>query len=674
MDDSKQSKIRLLQDKLADRHNKNLSFFKNNLPTIFNKIVRSTAMPELEIDPSSLSIQRKINGKVCYQPNAIEYATQETNDFFKLLDHIDYRPNVGSSYLPHLIDKKAFKKSINSFLEDKTLSKKRENTNLDLVIFGSGLGYHVEILLNINRFRSITLIENDIKNFKSTLYTLNWEGILTSLPKNKKVTIILNTDKTSELETEKFLYEIKTLTVNLFPSNTVSSIKYTHEPDRDEHQRAKETLETQTKHFNVLYEKIGPDGQRLLNANENLRLNNPLIKLSTSKINTDRHIAIVGAGPSLDIYSDLIIKNREEFFIFSAGSSLSSLINLGIIPDLHLELEYKVLLSNLISHIASQHSLKQIKLISTVETHPQITKIFGECYHFVPETSEVCSMMPSDSILSGGGVNCVVAALAIANTISPKDKPIFLFGIDFANLNGQHHSKSNISLSENLPENLKHLKIDNKKINRRYNVKVKGNNGEILMTSQVLESSRIAMNDLLIRLRRTVYNCAYGAFLENTTHLSEEELLKKLSNSHNKSSVNNIEIFINQYDYKTINNECIKLLTKALSISNEIHSVLMKNRKLDYEEIINLIYQINHEINTIKSLQQRRLTYSINRLPIYLLYILANFSSEERRSKLIEIWCKDYKKYISIVNNSFLGKLKDKSHLLNEEWTDMKTT
>lgn len=662
--------ITSISEKLTERHNDNLHFFKKNLPTIFKKIIESKESPKLIIDPSGRYIQRIKDGKPCYEPNAIEYATKEVEVFKSILDKIDYRPNFGYDYLPHLIERKAFKQTIKAYLNDKENSEKRFNTNLDLVIFGCGLGYHIEILLNIHRFRSVTIIENDIRNFKSTLYTINWKNILTSLPKNRKVTLIINTDKSSETSTEKFLYEVKTETVSLFPSNTLSSIRYTHEVDRQEHQTAKETLAEQTNHFNVLYEKIGPDGQRLLNANENLRLNNPVISFNKSKINTDRNIAIIGAGPSLDIYSEILKENRGKFFIFSAGSSLSSLIDLGIKPDVHIELEYKVLLADLIQHISSKTELGDVKLIATIETHPSITKIFGSCYHFIPETSEIAQSIKPDSVLSAGGVNCVVAALAVANILAPKKTSIYLFGIDFANINGEHHSKTNISMKHNLPENLERLKIDKNKIKDKYKIKIKGVTGDTLLSTQALNSSRIAMNELLVKINREIYNCAYGAILDNTKHITPEALSADLTNIQISNATNNLEIHPNQYDYKSINSFCTQLLEKSLSISNEILSVITKN-KLEYEETINLIHQINKEINSLKPLQLKRMTYSINRLPIYLLYLVANFSSEEERINILKLWCKDYKKYLSNVDNQYAKKLKDNQHILNKEWTDM---
>ena len=655
------------------RHNKNLFFFKENMTTIFKKITHSKRMAQITFNPSSRKIELLKDAKPVYYPSSLEFAIQETQCFINSVNEKPYIPKFGFKYLPHLIDKTAFSETAKFYDQVIMKSKPRDNINYDLVIFGCGLGYHLEILLNVHRFRNITIIENDIAKFKATLFTIDWQGILTSLPSNRRITLIINENRDDQLCTDNFYTEIKLECINLFPSTTLATLRYIHKPDEKEHIEAKNIMRDHSNHFQILFEKIGPDGQRLLNANENLRNNNKIIDLKNSKIKTDKKIAIIGAGPSLDDTVHVLKKYRDHFFIISSGSSLSSLLGHGVKSDLHIELEYKILLKDLIQHITSKFSIDDIPIVATLETHPHIAKFFKDCYHFIPETSEVASFINKNSILHMGGVNCVVAATAIANNIFKVDKEFYFFGIDFANLKERHHSKTNISMDDNLPTHLKKLNITQDLLKNKYQIEVEGIYGEKLKTSQALNSSRIAMNDLAISMKRDLINLSKGAKIINTRHMEIDNFEMKLNDDKYIDETNSFVSFnLVEYNYKDINNHCKKLAYNALETSSEIHKFIKTERLSDYERIIQNIHNIDDKIRSINSLHLKRVTYSINRLPLFLLYQVCNFANTENLPKVIEIWLKDYNSYLDMLKTKFFLLLSNKkTHLLNEEWTDL---
>lgn len=668
-----QTSISDFEKSIKVRHNKNLFFFKENMTTIFKKITHSKRMAQITFDPTSKKIELLKNNTPVYYPSSLEFAIQETQSFINSVNERPYIPKFGFKYLPHLIDKSAFSATAKFYDQVIMNSKPRENINYDLVIFGCGLGYHIEILVNVHRFRNITIIENDIAKFKATLFTIDWQGILTSLPSNRRITFIINENRDDQLCTDDFHKEIKLECINLFPSTTLATLRYIHKPDEKEHIEAKSIMRDHSNHFQVLFEKIGPDGQRLLNANENLRIHNKIMNLKDSKIKTAKKIAIIGAGPSLDEIIHILKQFRDHFFIISSGSSLSSLLGHGINPDLHIELEYKILLKNLIEHIRCKFSLENIPIIATLETHPHITKYFKDCHHFIPETSEVSSFINKNSILQMGGVNCVVAATAIANNIFETDKEFYFFGIDFANLKERHHSKTNISMDDNLPKHLEKLKITQEIIKNKYNIDIESVYGEKLKTSQALNSSRIAMNDLTKNIKRNMINLSSGAKITNTQHMEIDNFKVKLIDCQHIKKTNDCFYFnIVEYDYNNINNHCKKLAYNALETSNEIQKFIQKEKNSEYEKLIQNIHNVDEKIRSINSLHLKRITYSINRLPLFLLYQVCNFANTENLPKVLDIWLKDYQSYLDTIKTKFISLLKNKkTHLLNEEWTDL---
>ena len=53
----------------------------------------------------------------------------------------------------------------------------------------------------------------------------------------------------------------------------------------------------------------------------------------------DLPVVITGSGPSLDTLIPFLVENRDKFILVSGGSSISTLLDAGIKPDIHAQLE-----------------------------------------------------------------------------------------------------------------------------------------------------------------------------------------------------------------------------------------------------------------------------------------------------------------------------------------------
>ena len=522
----KDTDISKVQSKIENRYNKNLAFFKEHIPFVYKQLVSSKDAVSLTLDSKTKILNKVVDGVTVYPGGAFECAQKEVADFINIKNNFNYKPWPSALNVHNLIMQQPFLKTATLYANNFKTCKQTQPVCCDVVVFGVGLGHHIEILCNKGLFHHITIIENDVNNLKESLYTINWHSIFKGLKQNRMMTFVIN-DKSESRDV--FNNQIKLQLYKLFPSVVSSTIIYNHNENNEQYEKEKEIINDYRSISQIIYERIGPDGQRLLNTNENVRLEHKIVNLTQSRI-TDGNIVITGAGPSLDLYKPILKKYRDKYFIISSGSSITTLLNYGITPDLHFELEFQNLATEHLKHLSKTHKLSDIELICSIEANPGILKLFKKCHLFLQETSDLSTYFTRDFILRLGGITCTNGATAFANRIS--NSTIHLVGVDFAYTNGHHHTKDNISNQRNLPPELEELETFGKIIPLNATVKDEDVFGNEIMTSPALSSAKQLMEILVFASTNNIINCSHGAKIPGTKYYSAidfEENSKKLN-------------------------------------------------------------------------------------------------------------------------------------------------
>lgn len=650
-----------IQERMLNRYDMNINFFKQFIPDVYKQIEETNELPNFIIDQADGHIDIIIDNEKLYSENSAIFSRNEAVSFLELMNKKDYTPQEKILHLFHMIKENPFKNTTDLY------SKNKITTNpetFETIIFGCGLGYHIEIITNRKVFSHITIIEKNPIIFKASLFTVNWKDILENMGNKRALTFMIKNKNESENE---FIRKIEQNCYQQFPSTYIATIIYNHYKKLDDYAKIKESIIKFTDFMKVISERIGPEAHRLLNANENIRNNEKVInlnKVSFSEKNTN--IAIIGGGPSLDIYYEVLKKHREKFFIISAGSGLSSILNLGIKPDIHFELEYQHLSVNILEHVSKNHDISDLDVICTYEGNPGYQKYFRKTYLYVPNTSELINLFRPENILIGGGITCTNSAAAFACRISNND--IYFFGMDFAHTNGMHHSKTNISQEKNLPESLK--AISGSSPSNAINSTTISTLGKLIPTKIPFESARKVIEDLAEHMQNKIYNCSHGASIKNTSYISIEELDEKLSNL--KTNIRPaIEIETTKVSYKIINQYSTELIESSIRGSNNIIKAI-KNTNPSSFEIGYKIKEINHSLmkQYMRSPGELRNIMSFNRFPLLVLFITINYSTSSATKEILESWIKEQTEFLKYTEEKILSKLKDKNHFIEEEWTD----
>lgn len=658
-----------LSARISERYNSNVQFLKQTMPAIYAIIQKVETNSNLTFNTNTQRLERVDDeGEIYYAGGAVDFAVKEVLDFESKMESSDYRALPWDINPSHLIKKEPFKNTVKSYIKSYVNNTIKIPRDFGLLIFGSGMGYHVEILCNKKNFSHCTVIEPNINRFIESLYCIDWKSILLGLDNGYQLTLIV---KDPDITDANFKFILQQQFYRQFPRITASTIIYSH--DHDNNHESFKVVRESIKEFNnvsrVSMERAGPDCQRLINFVENVSNYHAIIDLKRSHFScSETKIAIIGAGPSLDKYIHLIKEHQEKLFIVSAGSSLKSLLANEIYPDIHFELEYLNLATDLLLHTGKNYDLSKIDLICSAEGNPGYLKLFNSARTFVQETSEIASILKPEFILSRGGLTCTNGAAAIMSNLGNND--ILFFGLDFAHTFDEHHAENNITNESDLPDNLKELEIGGKLLKTAASTEVKDTRGNTVLTTPALFTARLLMESLCNENENKYYNCSYGAEIKGTEYITENDLGDLLEKSKPKSK----DIM---YKELKLSPELIKRHTRTtfdttFSINKQVLTEIERLKELDQKEFCDGITSIVAKILSgfCNNMGQFRNIMGFNRSPLLLLYTAINYAPQEYHQTIIETWMADYSQFIEFTSEIIFSKYEKNDFYVKEDWLE----
>lgn len=241
---------------------------------------------------------------------------------------------------------------------------------------------------------------------------------------------------------------------------------------------------------------------------------------SDIKIPLDKTAVIVAAGPSLDKTINEILNNRNLYYVISTDTSISVLLNNGIIPDAILSIDGQ-LVSSTHFLLKNKNLLKNMIFIfdlcansSAVKKVYEISKkvLFSVSAH--PLCKYIKSFFPSSFIsLQTGSGTVTIAALDFA--IKAGFQNIQIFGADFSYTNGKPYTKGTYLDKEFGKIQNKINSSEKKFVSLMFRTELK-KISQKKYTTEVLESYKLSMEEYLINEKSTfnLENDIY--FVKNT--------------------------------------------------------------------------------------------------------------------------------------------------------------
>lgn len=357
----------------------------------------------------------------------------------------------------------------------------------NIVVYGLGLGYHIETIIKINDTAKIYIFEaNDeiievCKKIKPHLF------------KNKNIKIIKYNGEFYNLF-KNYLDTCEEFIVHKPSLHTIKDINY--------------KLYNVINNYVIAYESTNELKEQLIqNYNENLKVDYSniidLLNKFKSK-NKNKKFVITAAGPSLDYELKFLKSSRDSFVIVTVGTALNALMNNNICPDVIVIIDGKIGVAN---QLKGFENLQIPLCFLSTASRWAVKNYRGPKYMFFNSEDE-------DEIFIETGKTVAVAAMSIAIHCGAKE--IVMLGQDLAYLDGKSHT--------NTYEGIYGLKDD--PIINKNNKFVTGIDGSKLNTT----SGYIYFKEQIEKLIETnpdvqFINCSKGAFIRGANHMEFEQYI-----------------------------------------------------------------------------------------------------------------------------------------------------
>lgn len=280
---------------MGDQYTQNLKYLERNHKHIYNEVVSKGTM-------SSYVLRNNENGTLNI------YASQLASLLYSKYDPVN---------------------ECRLWIEQYQLDASQET---DIVIYGLGLTYHLEAVLNANPNARVCIYEPEVELFNELMWVVDLETLF-----SHRQIMQISIGKTAEV-VDEFIFAVSRY---MKLDHKFIQIKYYQDIDLDFTmtflKQYKHVLQTKISHFPFyrLFKK-----QPFINSVTNLSkmMTTPQLDMLENFLKGSTAI-IVGGGPSLQHDVEFIKKWRDQLFVIAAGTSVQSLMYLGITPQLMVSMD-----------------------------------------------------------------------------------------------------------------------------------------------------------------------------------------------------------------------------------------------------------------------------------------------------------------------------------------------
>jgi len=413
-------------------------------------------------------------------------------------------------------------------LLDSTLIKKGKLPKVveSMIVFGIGLGKHIELLLERYDVKKLYLCEPNLDFFYASLFVVDWEKIIKKFEQNNgRLYLNLGGDGSQYFhDLMAQFYQVGAYSI----ADTYMLTSYFNESMQKAHSDLRSELGVvlalgeyyDHARYGIAHTYHGiANGNRYMKADANKRL-------TTQQ--AERPIFVVGNGPSLDHLIPYIQEHRDRILLVSCGTALKSLYSHGIRPDFHAEIEQNRATYDWVMQVGDLDYLAHIYLISVNGIHPETSALFKETLLCFKEGE--ASTYVFNNGLRALGVESkqlafaypTVTNLVLNYFLSWGFKYFYLFGVDLGFLNHKnHHSKASAYYKGDGSQ------IYDYQAEHGGGLPVRGNFRDYVFAKPEFEVSRKLLEQVIAQQRGgiEVYNCNDGAYIKGAVPLQPENIL-----------------------------------------------------------------------------------------------------------------------------------------------------
>lgn len=438
------------------------------------------------------------------------------------------------------------------------------------VIFGYGMGYIIDELIQLRKFNEPILIIDPLVDNKLLELGIDESENVHYLPFDS-LEVIRNEVSGLGAMTNKMIYNISPNYKKIFLEEVREIAKIISDAQR------KEITNIATTEFFSMEWQI----------NYAMNLKKIMTDYSLNKLykKYDCPIVVAASGPSLIKQLPYLKAYREHVILICAGSTINSLLKQDIRPDYVVSIDGGIVNYNHFKDL----DLEGIELMYSSTLHFKVRQQFlSDSFLFVPhvhpEVGEILNKRAKKDfpVITGGG-SVAHFALSIAKYITTGT--ICLIGQDLAYTNNQTHSEGN---------------KNNTSIENKNTILIDGYYGDQVVSDKIFQGMLHTFEDINTLQPHSVpvYNCTEGgAKINGFIQVPFKEFLQKYATK----PVRKINFVSNQEEHD------VDFLKEDFIIYDQILSLLKKGLKIIHKEkgplftknVIDKIGEIERELNKL---------------------------------------------------------------------------
>lgn len=594
-------KAKKIMKELNERFKKNIEYISKNSPVFYERVlnVKGKIDVELEIyDDGQLNLI--VDGTRLFDiKNPTKSYKDQFNNFTKNPSFIILDSKIEFSEQPKDMQSKYLYKIL-SFPEDKDFIKKDIQFDIKvvpyLIVFGTGLGYHIQWLIERFDIYNLHIIDLDPELIKPSMYTLNWKKIYEYFKRpGRSLSFTVGVNDAAGV-----LDDIVNTARNINPGIPIITMFYEHY-ENDQINIVKESLAGEYDSiikgpwtFDLIFEGIQYSTKNIENGIP--------AYYADLKVKEEIPAFLIAAGPSLDDTVTFIKEHQDKAVIIAVGAVLKKLKQEGIKPDFVIEVEDKK--DNVYYRHQFQYDTdyyKDLFMMFIHHAYPEVFNLSGKSGMYINGGHLSMNLFKNIPVFNFFGLGSTVSEAALVFALSLGFKSIYLFGLDLGYKDPQkHHATGTI-----------HYDKDFKFYKQTFAnyIKVKGNLRDFVFTERFFSMSKIAIQNI-IRTQKPedtkIYNTSDGVYIEGTIPFKpvELEFLHFSQDIKKQDLIVRIEKNFRKDYQKDINMIKSNLQELKEDILDDIKRLKDVHTKIStiksYENLIEVMYDINKEMISCK--------------------------------------------------------------------------
>lgn len=391
-----------------------------------------------------------------------------------------------------------------------------------LTVFGIGLGWHIEALLERFDVQHLILCESDIGLFRASLQAIDWQPIVDRFEASgKSLTLIVEADQVTA--TNGLLAALQALS----PALVVGSryFRLYQSPAMD---FIAEQISQRLPLLAYGWGYFKDERRQVLQTATNVRTPRRWLKRRWPRLDA-ADAAVVGGGPSLERTLPLLRQIRERVILFTGGSAIGALARAGMEPDFHVELETAPSTADILEKLSDRALFDRVTLLASNGMASGALTLFRTTHLFVRENSVSSDLLESD-VEAVPGCYPVVGNAAVGIATALGFRRITLFGVDFGYRDPKrHHASGTIymdSASDTARKDLADVGLANVPLldytDTRFTLV--STTGDTLLSDNTFSLSHAAMEVFLVRMPDVaLVQCGDGARIGGAVNLTPEQ-------------------------------------------------------------------------------------------------------------------------------------------------------